>query len=270
MSGHATLWPSPRPDETEVMLLGTYHMNEADADVYGLDADDVLAADRQRELADLADRLVEWGPDRVCAECPADAQGPIDGEYARYRRGEDLDSLSPREELVQVGFRVSDRLDHDRVHCVDHHVFHEEYPDGYGAAFQEWWEGEGNLADLVDHPVPEMAAREAADRERLRSLSVPEFLAYLNCAPRLQSPSTRFGVLGWDDPDGARYVSQWLERNVHITRNVARATAPDDDRVLLVVGSGHVRDLRHLFRRLPGFCPVSPLSVLPDPPVERD
>lgn len=150
------------------MLLGTYHMNDPGGDVFDLDPDDVLADDRQRELADLADRLAGWTPDRVCAECPADAQDPIDEEYARYRRGEALADLSPREELVQVGFRVADRLDRDRVHCVDHHVFHEQYPGGYGEDFRAWWEGDAALADLVDHPVPEMAGREAAYQERTR------------------------------------------------------------------------------------------------------
>lgn len=247
------------------MLLGTYHMNDPDGDVFGLEPDDVLADDRQRELADLGDRLAGWNPDRVCAECPAAAQESIDEEYARYRRGEDLAELSPREELVQVDFRVADRLGHDRVHCVDHHVFHEQYPDEYGRDFRAWWEGDAVLTDLVDRPGPEMADREADYQARLDASSIPAFLAWMNGEERLQSPSTRFGVLGWDDPDGARYLSQWMERNVHVVRNVAQATGPDDDRVLLVFGSGHLSDLRHLFRRLPGFCPVNPLSVLPEP-----
>jgi hypothetical protein len=40
--------------------------------------------------------------------------------------------------------------------------------------------------------------------------------------------------------------------------------ADDADRVVKLVGSGHVHVLRHLLSETPMFCPVSPLEVLAD------
>jgi len=50
-------WPEPRPPEVEVLLLGTYHMDNPGRDAVNVEADDVLSADRQSELEQLCDRL---------------------------------------------------------------------------------------------------------------------------------------------------------------------------------------------------------------------
>jgi len=245
------------------MLLGVYHMNNPDGDVFGLEADDVTTPDRQEELEALAERLEAWHPDAVCAEFPKAVQSSIDTEYDRYRATDSLAELDEREELVQIGFRLADRLDHNRVHGVDDHVFHEAYPEAYGEEFRQWWEQETSVTELVDYEGPDISVKETEYQRRLDNSTIPEFLAWINQEEQLTAPSAKFGLLAWEDDDGPRYVSQWMERTVRIVSNVSQITGDADERVLLIIGAGHVPDLRYILRRAPMFCPVSALSILP-------
>lgn len=107
-----------------------------------------------------------------------------------------------------------------------------------------------------------MAEKETEYQEHLDNSTIPEFLRYLNQEAQLNAPSTKFGLLGWEKPDGAKYISQWMERNIRIIHNLTTAVNPEDDRVLLMIGSGHIPDLRYLLDKTPMFSPSSPLSVL--------
>ncbi|MFC4358152.1 DUF5694 domain-containing protein [Halobium salinum] len=271
-------WPTPdREGQVEVLLLGTYHMDNPGLDEVNVDADDVLAEARQAELRDLVDRLAEWEPDRIAVERPYDRDDELNDRYEEYRSGErayDREEAFPspdgerdgpatecRSEVVQVGFRLADRLGHDRVAAVDEHPEKSRYePDPFA--------GRGvDSARKTDVPLadPEEMGRTAD--ERLASSTLVEYHRWLNR-----------GELGRDNHDlmfdsGVRAaveepfgsptaLAYWYDRNVRIVHHVWRTMDADDDRVLVVVGNGHVRALRHLFTEAPMFHPVSPLPLL--------
>ena len=50
-------WPQCESEQVQVMLLGTYHMDNPGLDEVNIDADDVLAADRQAQFRELVDRF---------------------------------------------------------------------------------------------------------------------------------------------------------------------------------------------------------------------
>ncbi|MFC6726787.1 hypothetical protein ACFQE1_20915, partial [Halobium palmae] len=82
-------WPAPdREGQVEVLLLGTYHMDDPGLDEVNVDADDVLTDSRQAELRELADRLATWDPDRIAVERPHDRADELDDRYREYRSGE--------------------------------------------------------------------------------------------------------------------------------------------------------------------------------------
>ena len=170
------------------MLLGTYHMDNPGLDEVNVDADDVLADDRQAQLEALAERLTEWNPDRIAVERPYDNVEAVNSLYESYRTGEyayDREETFPaphpmrnddesecRSEVVQVGFRLADRLNHSHVVPIDEHP---EEPDS-----DPFESREIDSVRKTSVALPDPDDWKRAVENRLVSSPIPEYLAWLN------------------------------------------------------------------------------------------
>jgi hypothetical protein len=67
----ATAQSAPKPAPTQVMIVGTFHLDNPGRDVFNVQVDDVLAKERQAELADIATALARFKPTEVMVEWPA-------------------------------------------------------------------------------------------------------------------------------------------------------------------------------------------------------
>ena len=270
-------WPTPTPEQVEVVLLGTYHMDEPGLDDVNVSADDVLADSRQNELKSLVSHLEPVELDYVAVERPASLGQEVNELYTRYHEGEiaydeehtfaphhperDDDGMACRSEVIQVGFRLADRLDHDRVLPVDVPEMLGEDPDF------ERLEDEADLTPKVDTPQLDRDRLQESLDERLTDSSITEYHRYLNEEAALHYNDGMFEeFLRYGEGDsyaGPDALAKWYRRNLRMVHNIWRAVDTDTDRVLLVVGSGHVHVLRHLLTEFPQFCPVSSLPYLP-------
>ncbi|WP_423746344.1 DUF5694 domain-containing protein (plasmid) [Haladaptatus sp. SPP-AMP-3] len=268
-------WPEPTPEQVQVMVLGTYHMDNPGLDEVNVDADDVLADRRQAELRDLVTRVSEWEPDVVAVERPYDRNESINDRYREYRSGDrtyDREETFPashsernelttecRSEIVQVGFRLADHLDHDGVAAID------EYPDEPDSDPFEDRDIDSGRKTEIELPERDAVQRESDDQ--LSSSTIPEYLDWINRKEeRRFNHDSMFdaGIRAADEPFGSPVaLAYWYERNVRMVHHLWRAMDSEDDRILLLVGAGHVRVLRHLLTEAPMFCPVSPLPYLP-------
>lgn len=264
--GPPSRWPEPKQGQVRILLLGVYHMANPGLDEFNIEADDVLADRRQRELADLANRLSAWEPDRVAVEWPRDRQDELDDGYESYRSGafEPTGDLGRRNEIVQVGFRLADQLDHDRVAAVDHKLPMDAHLEDDEAVSLDATPN----PDDVPYPLPDGEQAVRVEGERLATSTIPEYLAFVNDEERLRlngALTLAAGLHhGGDDHPGARLATAWYERNLRIVENLWNALDGDDERILFPVGSAHVRPQRHFLDEAPMFCPESPLPYLPD------
>ncbi|CAP15631.1 DUF5694 domain-containing protein [Halobacterium salinarum] len=268
------VWPDPEESQIEVLLLGTYHMDNPGLDEVNVTADDVLTATRQAELQELVDRLEPFAPDRIGLERPWDRDDALNDTYAKYRDGEyvygeeyDYESVHSdrnepgtecRSEVVQVGFRLADRLGHDRVFPIDEHP-----PDSGDDPFED---RDRDSAQKTGVPVPDSEEMQRRSDDQLAASTIPEYLAWRNQEVRLrQNHLLMFdrGVRATGEAFGSPLaLSYWYDRNIRIVRHLWEAIEEGDDRAMIVVGSGHIRVLRHLLTEAPMFCPVSPLPYL--------
>lgn len=260
------------------MLLGTYHMDNPGLDEVNVDADDVLADDRQAELRELVDDLAEWEPQRVAVERPYDRDEEVNSRYKEYQSGEreyDREETFPaphprrnnrnsecRSEVVQLGFRLADRLNHDYVPAVDEHPNESRYdPDPF-----EDRDIDSNRKTSAT--VEDQETTKAEGDEQLESSTIPEYLAWVNGERNLRKNHDIMfdrGIREVDEPFGSPIaLAYWYERNIRIVHHLWRTMNADDDRIVLLIGSGHIRVLRHLLEESPMFCPVSPLPYLPN------
>jgi hypothetical protein len=267
-------WSQCEPDQVQVMLLGTYHMDNPGLDEVNVAADDVLAPKRQEELQDLVDNLAVWNPDRIAVERPYDKSETVNDIYGKYRSDEyayDREETFPaphpmrddtdtecRSEVVQVGFRLADRLDHDYVSPVDEHP---EEPDT--DPFEDRTVDSTRKISITLSD-PETNQREAD--VRLESSTLLEYFAWVNSEDDiLENHSLMFdrGIRVADEPFGSPAdLAYWYDRNIRIVHHLWQGMEASDDRLLLLIGGGHIRVLRHLLTEAPMFCPVSPLPYL--------
>jgi len=260
-------WPEQDSRAVDVMLLGSYHMDNPGRDAVNVEADDVLSADRQAELEQLCDRLEPWSPDLVATEWDREEQDDLDAVYDAYRgAGGDEDLLDDhrRNEVVQIGCRLADRLDHDRVAAVDYPLrldHHMEGPPDYSLR-----EATERAAEELDAYDVDPESEKAEHDRRLHSSTIPEYLQWLNREPNLHANEGMFAAgLSESDPDdytGVEMLLGWYDRNLRIVQHLWWATEDDTDSILLVVGTGHVHVLRHLLDRTPMFCPIPPHPIL--------
>lgn len=271
-------WPTATPEQVEVVLLGTFHMDDPGLDEVNVDADDVLDPARQTELERLASHLEAVDPDHVAVERPAARAAAVNDAYARYRTGEvafdeeqafepahperDDDAMACRSEVVQVGFRLAKRLGHERVVPVD-------VPEllGDDGAFDDLESTGYEPSTKVDVPRVDRDALQEAMDDRLAESTLTEYHRYLNEEAALHANDGMFDrYVRYGDGEnyaGPDALAKWYRRNLRMVHNVWKAVDGGDERVLFVVGAGHIHVLRHLLTETPQFCPASALPYLP-------
>jgi hypothetical protein len=243
-------------------LLGTFHFADAGLDAYRPRYTvDVRAPERQHEVEDLVERLAAFAPTRVAVEQRPERQAALDSLYRAYLAG--TYELGANE-VYQVGFRLARRLGHEHVWAVD--APHRTY-------FPEWTDADWE-AEIARRPEPDPTwdaryrALYAYNDSVKTTMPLRESMLRLNAPDRLEEVLGHYLVgsftrsAGPDDYFGADAATYWWNRNLRIFRNLQRITGSADERIVFVVGAGHVPILRHLVEASPEHDLVEVAEVL--------
>jgi hypothetical protein len=238
--------PAPR---AQVMVLGTYHMDNPGQDYANAVADDVLAPHRQAEIAAVVQALAEFRPTRIAIEAEPRRDSLFNARYAQHRAGT---RALGRDEREQLGFRLAGMLGHDRVYPVDYQLDMD-----IGGVMQFAGEnGQGELAQRMGSTIQAIVAEMNA---RMATTPVGAILAEANSA-RMDSMHGWYMVMATVGRDtaykGAEEVANWYTRNLYIFANIARVAQPGE-RVLVIMGSGHGTLLRQFVDESPELDLVS-------------
>jgi hypothetical protein len=257
------------------MLLGTSHLAQTPGDTqnsFALDAGDVLDEQRQEELNILTDRLTEWDPDRVAVEEVPANQSDLNAAYTAYKNGQ-MDQVAElydqRNEIVQVGFRLADKLGHESVAAVDYRQ--SLYELLTETERKELTPLSESLPKLLSEEYPLPAPGEVIKQEQ-RKLSEGSLLDHYRRLNTLDSEVTRltemlYYTYVFEQADVGTYtpvklITAWYQRNFRIASNIWNVPAEDDKQVLVIFGSSHLPSLRTILNAAPMFAPVSPLQYL--------
>lgn len=242
----------------EVLVLGTYHMANPGRDIFNMQADDVLSARRQQEIAELAAVLRKFQPTKIAVEANY-GEDVVPKRYAEYLAGSR--PLS-RNEVEQIGFRLAKDLGHPAIYPVD--------ADG-DFPFQRvinYAKATGQSARL-ERTMAEIGEMVKTQGEYLKAHTVLQTLLYMNSDAKVAQDvgfyylEARYGEPG--DYAGPDLLAEWYRRNIRIYNNVAKLVTSPDDRVLVIFGAGHLGWLRQDFaadptlrlRKLEDFAPAA-------------
>jgi hypothetical protein len=254
---HLLARPGPA---TEVLLFGIFHFQETGADVYDpTHRLDIRSRQRQAEIEELVERLAAFRPTRIAVEAMPARQAALDSAYQAYREGRAELGVN---EIQQVGFRLARRLGLAGVRAVD-----AQPADVFTSIFEQVEAREVELAE-IDAAWQERYRRLYAWDDSLKTVhDLRTFLAYLNDPERIAAGHGAYGV-GWfklageDGFLGADFRASWYDRNLRIFRNLQRLAEPGPERILLLIGAGHLPILRFLVGTSPEFVLVEARDYL--------
>ncbi|MFP2924396.1 DUF5694 domain-containing protein [Pyxidicoccus sp. 3LG] len=236
--------PKPR-----LMMLGTFHFEDAGLDEYKPQHRlDVLSPERQREVEALVEALAKFQPTRIAVEVNVPQQDKLDAQYQDYVAGR---AELTANEVDQVGFRLAKKLGHPKVYAIDsapHQVLDQLYyavDEKQVAALDPKWQA--RFTQLYTH-----------DDELKTRQSLIDYLRYVNSPERIRQGHgaysiAHFKVDGEDGYLGVDLRTAWYNRNLRIFRNLQRLMSAPEERVLLIIGAGHLPILQFVAETSPEY-----------------
>ena len=241
----------------ELLLIGVFHFQDPGQDAYKPRfALDIMSRQRQREIQDVVEQLAQFRPTKIAVEATADEQHRLDSLYTAYVAG--AYQLGANE-IYQLGFRLAKRLGHSRVYAAD-------APSRALMTQEQFAETMAKLHLGIDTVLRQIENEQWSQRYRqlyayedsLKTVqTLSEHLAYLNSAERVRIGHGSYSVgafkllgpnadfLGPDD------VTEWYNRNLRIYSNLQHLMERPTDRVLMIIGAGHLPILRFVAQSSP-------------------
>jgi len=191
------------------------------------------------------EQLKRFQPTKVALECPVYQAEELNKRYHQYRmRGFALTA----NERDQLGLRLAAELKHEQIYPVDWHDLSRAIGWELALSFAR----ENNQLDMIGDMALSQQERQSHMEEetmQARRSSIRELLLRANDPENLRH-NHRFNVnlvrVGAETLYvGADVILRWYERNMKIFVNLTRITTSPQDRILVIIGSGHIPLLTH-------------------------
>lgn len=244
------------------MTLGVFHFAFHNLDVVRTEKEDqisVLDEPYQSEIIAISNAVKEFRPTIIAVELDPDNQHRIDSLYSLYKSG---NYVLEKNEVDQLGFRIGKLSGIERIYCVN------DWGKHYGtietlfndstrmSKFSDYYEksadsiyGQHRTSEKVSNVIDELIKKN--NPEAIRD----DLSSYLLTIFKYEEQPGDFTGVDFE-------TGRWFNRNLRIFRNIQRIPHDSDDRILLIIGAGHLNLLNHFFDISSEFDLVSPLPYL--------
>jgi len=243
--------------ELKVLLIGTFHFDNPGLDVAKFKNADILSPKRQQEVEEVTRLLKIFAPDKIFIEAIPARQLQIDSSFASYKAGKK--ELSPSE-VEQLGFRLAKQSGLSTLYAVDYQEAEFPFDSLMKSAMEA---GQTDITSFVQKTIEEV---QKSFNEALQKLTIKEMLLRENGEDlmRLQH-EFYFKLLPAGRPGnhiGSYLVSEWWRRNMVIYENILKQLNGNEEKIMVIFGSGHTAILNELMKFNPNIKLVSVSEVL--------
>lgn len=220
-----------------ILILGTFHMRPT-TDMYQTEIDDLQSSKRQQEIREVVDRLKKYNPNKIAVEMVPQEEKSLNEKYRDYTTGNFELEVN---EVHQLGFRIAAELKHEKMYAID---WMEKGAGTRGAGEVYDWAktNQPELFNTIFKWLESKAKNEGKNEPTILNL-------YRNCNDpdevkkhhQLYINMARIGEI--NNYVGMDWLIWWYQRNLILFSNITRISTSSDDRILLIIGSGHVQIL---------------------------
>lgn len=234
----------------QILLIGTFHFNNPNADAVKTEDFDITTTAAQLELAKITHQIAKFKPDRIFVEWEYNDQERLDSLYQLYLRDEYqayIDQtylnkpqydLYAKNEIFQLAFRAARKTNLKQVDGIDYTL---AMPfDTVMNAIKD--AGQDQVMSEISNFITTLA--EDANHKR-RTMNLTSLLLDLNTEASKKKNNSiyiktlnRAGKLA--NFAGAYSVSEWYKRNLYMYALFQKKLQSSDQKAVIILGAGHI------------------------------
>lgn len=246
----------------KLLILGSSHLDNPNRDVVNRKMDNVLAAKRQKELIHLTNLIAKFQPTKIAVEYPKTDQFNLSKKYQSYLKNEYQLTAN---ETDQIGFRLAKLLGHDSVYGVDWFEPPAQSPPRETVDFQTFAQ-EHNQMYLLEKAMQITQVDMKKGDKILQEGSLVDHYIFQNQEEQIllnHQPYFQIAQIGDDENSvGINWIQNWYGRNFKIFIHLTELISTPNERILLIIGSGHLYLLNQFAKDSSFFKLKSPLEYL--------
>ena len=236
--------------QAELLLIGTFHFHNPGLDIAQTKTFDVMTPKVQSELETITNKISQFAPDKIFVEWASDDQAGLDELYTQYlgeKYEEYIKAKYPnpkkrefylKNEIVQLAFKTGKKAKLTKIYALDYNKTAFPY-DSVMKAMKE-----AHQETLVEGIQGDIKAFETNFNKKVETYTLTQLLLDLNTKEDLKANKAfyidRMNRAGTTSNFAGPYlVSEWYRRNLYMYSLVQKTVAPSDDKVMVLVGSGH-------------------------------
>lgn len=221
---------------TDLIFLGTTHFSNRE---------DIFTNKMQKEIDDFVEHMATLCPTKIAVELPMRYQSQLESLYqtfdasalytktpmATFEIYHNISEFSSDNEIFQLGVRLAKKLGHATLYAVDEDI---EMSDDLFAKIQPHFSPDAYL-----HRLHTLVNSADTLEKHYRVLNSPE------CILADHNMYLAMNKVNSENHEGTQLLLQWYERNLKIYSNLQNL-AKDGERILLIIGSSHLKLLQEL------------------------
>lgn len=247
-------------EKAKVLILGTYHFGKCGGHLVDVEVGNITSDKIQNEINEVVEKLQTFKPTKIAVEAREEKSKELNEVYSEYCCNNAYLSnqiISHRNEIVQIAFRLGQRLNLDKIYPVDYPV---DLPDNHFEYAKK------NCPNIYNKFINEINEFGDFINKFIGSHTVCENLKYLNDPSRIAKEHSdlylHLAQIGAGDTYyGVDMLTEWYRRNLYILGNLQRIAEPED-RILVLYGAGHCKILQDFVKEYNGFELVDTLDYL--------